>query len=185
MGGGYRTAARSAILAAGAIAAAVGFAPMTAGAGVAEGKAALERYDYHSALAEFSDAAAGNDREAQYQLGLLYMLGHGGIPQDYARSAQWFARAAEGGHGMAAYMLANQYASGVGVGRDYPQARRLMLAAASSVSESTRRSAEASAGRLAQVIEAQRVQDSVTSQPETAPARQQRQQPQNRRSPRS
>src|SRR5690606_32982149 len=110
MGGGYRTAARSAILAAGAIAAAVGFAPMTAGAGVAEGKAALERYDYHSALAEFSDAAAGNDREAQYQLGLLYMLGHGGITQDYARSAHWFARAAEGGHGMAAYMLANQYA---------------------------------------------------------------------------
>src|SRR5690606_8729034 len=105
MGDRYCRTRRPVGLVFGLIAAALGFTPVTASAGVAEGRAALQRYDYRSALAEFSDAAAGNDREAQYQLGLLYMLGHGGIPQDYARSAQWFARAAESGHGMAAYML--------------------------------------------------------------------------------
>src|SRR3546814_12711526 len=64
-----------------------------ASAGVPEGRAALERSDYRAALTEFSNAAVGHDREAQYQLGLLYMLGHGDIPRDYARAAGWLRQA--------------------------------------------------------------------------------------------
>jgi hypothetical protein len=141
---------------------------------VPEGRAALARFDYRAAMSEFSEAAAMNDREGQYQLGLLYMLGHGGIQQDYPRAAQWFRQAADGGHPRAMYMLANLYATGNGVERDYEQARRLMLTAEPGLVDATRRSARASAVRLGESIEARRRGAAVTpvaASPEPAPSR--------------
>src|SRR3546814_9822285 len=101
-----------------------------ASAGVPEGRAALERFDYQAALTEFSNAAAGNDREAQYQLGLLYMLGHGGIPRDYARAAGSLRQAADAGHAQPMYTIANLHAIGNGVPLNYEQASKTMPAAA-------------------------------------------------------
>lgn len=129
-------------------------APATAG--VPEGNAALERFDYRAAMSEFSDAAAMGDAEGQYQLGLLYMLGHGGIQQDYGRAAQWFQRAAATGHSRAMYMLAKLYATGNGVERNYEEARKLMLTAEPGLREATRRSANATAFMIAELLDARR-----------------------------
>src|SRR3546814_19934633 len=95
-----------------------------ASAGVPEGRAALERFDYQAALTEFSNAAAGNDREAQYQLGLLYMLVPGGIPRAYARAAGWLRQAADAGHAAAMSTLSNLHAPGTRLPTHYAQARK-------------------------------------------------------------
>src|SRR3546814_20261623 len=116
-----------------------------ASAGVPEGRAALERFDYQAALTEFSNAAAGNDREAQYQLGLLYMLGHGGIPRDYARAAGWLRQAADAGHAAARYTLANLHATRTGLHLDYEQAPTPLLAAEPGRHEATKPSPRARA----------------------------------------
>src|SRR3546814_18590923 len=94
-----------------------------ASAGVPEGRAALERFDYQAAPTEFSNAAAGNDREAQYQLWLLYILGHGGIPRDYARAAGWLRQAAGAGHAQESSTLANPHAPGTRVPLAYTTPR--------------------------------------------------------------
>jgi len=125
-------------------------------AGVPEGNAALDRFDYRAAMSEFSDAAAMGDAEGQYQLGLLYMLGHGGIQQDYGRAAQWFQRAAATGHPRAMYMLANLYATGNGVERNYEEARKLMLTAEPGLRDATRLNARATAVRIAELLDARR-----------------------------
>lgn len=125
-------------------------------AGVPEGIAALDRFDYRAAMSEFSDAASMGDAEGQYQLGLLYMLGHGGIQQDYGRAAQWFQRAAGTGHPRAMYMLANLYATGNGVERNYDEARKLMLTAEPGLRDATRLSARATAVMIAELLEARR-----------------------------
>ena len=55
--------------------------------GVAEGKAALERNDYETALKEFRSAAKEGSAEAQYRLGGMYDFGEGGS-QDRAEAGE-------------------------------------------------------------------------------------------------
>ena len=131
-------------------------------AGVPEGNAALDRFDYRAAMSEFSEAAAMGDAEGQYRLGLLYMLGHGGIQQDYGRAAQWFQRAAATGHPRAMYALGNLYATGNGVERNYEEARKLMLTAEPGLTDGTRLSARATAVRIGELLEARRRGATVT-----------------------
>ena len=48
----------------------------------------------------FLKAAALNDAEAQYRLGLMYEVGLG-VKQDYAEAMKWYLIAAKGNHGLA------------------------------------------------------------------------------------
>src|SRR5262249_3104368 len=48
---------------------------------------------------------------AQYNMGILYARGDG-VGQDMAEAAQWFRRAADGGHPDAQYTLGMTYATG-------------------------------------------------------------------------
>jgi uncharacterized protein len=68
--------------------------------------------DYKRCLAEAGDA------EAQVVMGVAYRDGSDGPPQDFARAAAWFARAAEQGHPMAQFNMGSLYEDGRGVPED-------------------------------------------------------------------
>lgn len=75
--------------------------------------AAIDMF-YHDKYAEveenmFYPAYRQNDATAQYYLGCIYANGNRGITQDSKNAFYWFERAAENGHGAAAYYLARDY----------------------------------------------------------------------------
>jgi TPR repeat protein len=61
--------------------------------------------DSSAVLDDALGAAEADDPEAQYRLGLRYSAGDG-VPRSTASAEQWYRRAAERGHGLAAYRLA-------------------------------------------------------------------------------
>ena len=68
---------------------------------------------------------AGNqdDPYAQYNLGLAYATGWGGlIPVNVIEAVRWYRRGAEQDHDGSQYNLGVAYAEGAGVRKDYPQA---------------------------------------------------------------
>jgi tetratricopeptide (TPR) repeat protein len=69
-----------------------------------QGEAALKAGEYVKA-AEHFNKVADHSIDAQYNLGLLYYNGWG-VPQDYAKAAEWFRKAAEQGHDEAKDYLA-------------------------------------------------------------------------------
>jgi TPR repeat protein len=73
-------------------------------AAVERGREAYERGDYAAALKEWSQAAASEDPEASYRLGLLCARGHG-VLANLADAAAWYRRAAEEGHAAAQHQL--------------------------------------------------------------------------------
>ena len=66
----------------------------------------------------------------QYNLGLQYVLGGDGTPQDYAEARKWFLKAAEQGHVGGQHDLGLLYMSGDGGSQDYAEARKWLLKAA-------------------------------------------------------
>lgn len=82
---------------------------------------AYQKGDYVGAAKEWRPMAEGGDPIAQYNLGLLYLDGHG-VPQSTAEAASWFRRAAEQDYTEAQHNLGAMYGSGQGVKRDYVQA---------------------------------------------------------------
>jgi TPR repeat protein len=91
---------------------------------VADFQAGLDAYqkgDYVGATKEWRPLAEAGDPIAQYNLGLLYLDGHG-VPQSSAEAANWFRRAAEQDYTEAQHNLGAMYGSGQGVKRDYVQA---------------------------------------------------------------
>ena len=106
-----------------AISLSVWFSP-TGWAGYAEGKAAFDRGDYETALAEFQVLAeAQEDANARYFLGLLYRNGWG-VPQDDNEAARWLRLAAHQDHGEAQYSLGYMYQHGQGLTADIEEAKR-------------------------------------------------------------
>ena len=77
--------------------------------------------DYDNALSWFRDAAAKEDPEAIYRLGLMYENGEG-VAQDYGTSFNYFKTAADKGHEDAWINLGIDYLIGRGTARDYSQA---------------------------------------------------------------
>lgn len=65
----------------------------------------------------------------QYRIGKLHSYGYG-TPQDYARSADWFAKATAANNPFAAYALGGQYYRGQGVEQDLQKAFSHFSAAA-------------------------------------------------------
>lgn len=63
---------------------------------------------------DLEERARAGEAEAQYRLGLAYLMGEG-VPQDYARAAEWFEKAAEQGVADAQFQIGTLYAYGTGV----------------------------------------------------------------------
>lgn len=61
------------------------------------------------------NTAAEGSVDAQYRLGLLYEQGNG-VPQDFAKAAEWYRRAGERGSSLAQHRLGLLYKTGAGVG---------------------------------------------------------------------
>ena len=61
-----------------------------------------------TAISEIQAAAEQGDRDAQFELGLIYQGGRG-VPQDKEQAQQWLTQAAQKGHGRAQYALALLY----------------------------------------------------------------------------
>ncbi len=100
-------------------------ASLPALADFAKGLTAYKKGDYATAVQEWRPEAEQGDAPCQYNLGLLYLDGHG-VPQDYAAAAKWFQRAADQGYAPAQHNLGALYGSGQGVKRDYVQAYKWM-----------------------------------------------------------
>ena len=79
--------------------------------GFERGKAAHERRQYFSALADWKRAADLADPEALYRIGLLYARGEG-VVQSIADAVVWYRRAAEAGHNEAQFQLGAIYLNG-------------------------------------------------------------------------
>lgn len=68
--------------------------------------------------------------DAQYNLGVIYEDGRGGIKRDYGLAARWYRRAAMQGLAHAQYSLGVLYAKGKGVPKNYVEAYKWLALAA-------------------------------------------------------
>jgi TPR repeat protein len=62
--------------------------------------------------------AEHGDAVAQYNVGVCYSSGMGGVVKDKAESAKWIRMAAEAGHSQAQYIVGTYYTNGEGVAKD-------------------------------------------------------------------
>lgn len=83
--------------------------------------AAAQRGDYSTAFAGFKNLAEQGDATAQFNLGLMYALGHG-MAKDEQQAVAWFSKAAVQGEATAQSSLGTMYAHGLGVPKDEQQA---------------------------------------------------------------
>jgi TPR repeat protein len=97
------------------------FAALSAGADFNSGLAAYNKGDYTTAVKEWRPLADQGVAAAQFNLGLLYLDGHG-VPQDPAEAVKWFTKSAEQDYTEAQHNLGAMYGAGQGVKRDYVQA---------------------------------------------------------------
>ena len=91
-------------------------------AGFEEGRAAYMRGDFKTALQEWLPLAENGLASAHYNLGLIYVRGGRGAPQDFAQALGWFQRAAEQGHTAGQHALGLMYAQGKGTPQDFAEA---------------------------------------------------------------
>jgi uncharacterized protein len=119
---------------------------------------AYQKGDYVTAAKEWRPLAEAGDPSAQFNLGLLYLDGHG-VPQSSAEAANWFRRAAEQDYTEAQHNLGAMYASGQGVKRDYVQAYKWLNLCAAKGNNGcvTQRDLIAKKLKPGQVAEAQRL----------------------------
>ena len=75
----------------------------------------------YARLQSIQSAAEKGDLRAQYELALRYANGNG-VPQDYAKAAEYFRKSAEQGYAPAQTGLGAYYARGLGVPQDYSEA---------------------------------------------------------------
>ncbi len=88
----------------------------------AAARAAFDRGDMAAAAKILEPLAWSGDVSAQYNLGVIYNNGQGGVPRDLAKAATWYEKAARQGNAMAALNLGIMYKQGQGVAQDYPRA---------------------------------------------------------------
>lgn len=88
------------------------------------GRAEQRLGHYDVALALFTRAAAGGHQLSNVAIGVLHDQGLG-VPQDFAKAAEFYARAADAGIGVALNNLGSLHADGQGVARDAAKAERL------------------------------------------------------------
>jgi TPR repeat protein len=133
------------------------------------GLEAFQKGDFTTAAKEWRPIANEGDPISQFNLGLLYVDGHG-VPQDLAEAVNWFRRAAEQDYAPAQHNLGAMYGSGQGVKRDYIQAYKwLNLCAAKGIAGCvTQRDLIAKKLKPGQIAEAQRLATQFQPALETA-----------------
>ncbi|MBI1943806.1 MAG: sel1 repeat family protein [Betaproteobacteria bacterium] len=89
-------------------------APALAAADLEAGAEAARAGDYQTALRQWRPLAERGDRDAQFNIGLLYENGLG-VARDDAEALAWYRRAAELGDAGAQYNVGLFYAYGRGV----------------------------------------------------------------------
>ena len=129
---------------------------------------AYQKGDYVGAAKEWRPLAEEGDANAQFNLGLLYLDGHG-VPQSYAEATTWFRRAAEQDYTQAQHNLGAMYGTGQGVKRDYVQAYKWLniCAAKGNAGCITQRDLIAKKLKPGQVVEAQRLATDFKPQKES------------------
>lgn len=98
-------------------------------AGLNEGVVAYKRGNFTVALKELAPVAESGEVRAQLLLGDMYS-GVRGVPQDHAKAALWYRKAAEQGNAPAQTSLGVMYEKGVGVPQDSREAVSLYHKAA-------------------------------------------------------
>ena len=82
-------------------------------------------------LPEVIKAAEGGDRNAQFEVGMVYFNGyHAGIPRDRAKALEWFLKAAAQGHIEGQFNAGVMYLNGDGTAQNDVQAREWLLKSA-------------------------------------------------------
>lgn len=94
-----------------------------------DGFAAYDRGDYAKARELWMPLAEQGDALAQFNIGILYELGHG-AERNPAEAVLWYERAAEGGDVVSQFKLGLIYAEGQVVGQNYIEAAKWYLIAA-------------------------------------------------------
>ena len=122
------------------------------------GLTAYKKGDYVTAAKEWRPLAEEGDAPTQYNLGLLYLDGHG-VAMDYMEAVKWFKRSAEQDFTEAQHDLGAMYGAGKGVKRDYLEAYKWMniCAAKGNAGCLSQRDLIAKKLKPAQVTEAQRL----------------------------
>jgi uncharacterized protein len=131
------------------------------------GMDAYQKGDYVAAAKEWRPLAEQGDAVAQFNLGLLYLDGHG-VPQSSEEASNWFRRAAEQDYVQAQHNLGAMYGSGQGVKRDYVQAYKWLNICAAKGNNGcvTQRDLIAKKLKPGQVAEAQRLATAFKPQKE-------------------
>jgi uncharacterized protein len=145
------------------------FTVLTALADFQAGLNAYQKGDYVGAAKEWRPEAEEGDPNAQYNLGLLFLDGHG-VPQNPTEAANWFRRAAEQDYTQAQHNLGAMYGTGLGVKRDFVQAYKWLniCAAKGNGGCVTQRDLIAKKLKHGQIAEAQRLASQFQPQQETA-----------------
>ena len=130
---------------------------------------AYQKGDFVGAVKEWRPLADGGDAVAQYNLGLLYLDGHG-VPQSPMEASNWFRRAAEQDYTAAQHNLGAMYASGQGVKKDFVQAYKWLniCAAKGNTGCVSQRDLIAKKLKAGQIAEGQRLATEFKPQPEAA-----------------
>ena len=97
------------------------FAASVAAGTLEDAADARARGDYAKALRIIRPLANDGDAAAQFNLGVMYLAGHG-VQQDYSAAALWFRKAAEQGYALAQTNLGVLYRDGRGVAEDVTEA---------------------------------------------------------------
>ena len=133
------------------------------------GLTAYQKGDYATALKEWRPLAEQGDPAVQYNLGLMYVDGHG-VPQDYGEAIKWFRRSADQDYEQAQHNLGAMYGSGQGVKRDYVQAYKWLniCAAKGNGGCISQRDQVAKKLKASQIAEAQRLSSQFEPRKESA-----------------
>ncbi|MDR3527982.1 MAG: tetratricopeptide repeat protein [Rhizomicrobium sp.] len=94
-----------------------------------DGRAALQRGDYATAMGLFFPLAAKGNAKAENALGLIYHDGKG-VKRNYPEALKWYRMASAKGLSAAQFNLANMFYAGEGTTRDYSEAAKWFRAAA-------------------------------------------------------
>ena len=84
---------------------------------------AYSRGDYATASRLVRPLVEQGNRDAQHNLGVMFLMGQG-VKQDYAKALAWYRKAAEQGHTDAQYNLGAIYYECPGVPQDYTEAAK-------------------------------------------------------------
>ena len=144
------------------------FAATVAAADFNNGLAAYNKGDYTTAVREWRPLADDGVAAAQFNLGLMYLDGHG-VPQDPAEAVKWFKRAADQDYTEAQHNLGAMYGAGQGVKRDYVQAYKWLniCAAKGNTGCENQRDLIAKKLKASQLTAAQRLSTEFTPQKES------------------